>query len=197
MPLPDGYRYDVFLSYRRSGPGTAAQWVRNHFHPMLADCLANQIGDTAVFLDVDAETGTHWPTMLQQALARSKMLVAVWSPPYFTSPWCLAEWQTMIAREQAPGVRTQLVFPLTYADGDNFPEEARQRQSHPVHAVSNPYPSFHGSHRQANLWDEVNVIAAKLALLLDRVPEWREDWPACEVPVVAAAAPAVLPVYQP
>ncbi|MGV9367872.1 BTAD domain-containing putative transcriptional regulator [Amycolatopsis sp. NPDC003731] len=192
-PLPNGYQYDVFLSYRRSGPGNAAMWVQQHFHRMLEDCLADQIGQTTVFLDTSAETGVHWPTMVQ-ALARSKMLVAIWSPPYFASRWCLAELETMLARERALGGRTQLVYPIVYSDGDTFPEWARKRPSRSVHKVSNPFPSFEGSHRQADLYDETCAIAIELAVQLARVPPWRPD---CDVPLVPPRAPIAFPVYEP
>ncbi|MBE8520472.1 TIR domain-containing protein [Amycolatopsis sp. H6(2020)] len=195
-PLLDGYQYDVFVSYRRSGPGNAARWVQQHFHRMLEDCLADQIGQTAVFLDTSAETGVHWPTMVQ-ALARSKMLVAIWSPPYFASRWCLAELETMLARERALGGLTQLVYPIVYSDGDTFPEWARKRRGRPVHKVSNPFPSFEGSHRQADLHDETCAIAIELAVQLARVPPWRPDWPACDVPLVPPRTPIAFPVYQP
>ncbi|GGS53725.1 TIR domain-containing protein [Actinokineospora fastidiosa] len=197
LPLVDGYQYEVFLSYRRSGPGNAAQWVQNHFHRMLEDCLADEVGDSAVFVDVNVETGSHWPRLLQQALARSKMLVAVWSPPYFQSPWCLAEWHTMVARERAFDGLVKLVYPITYADGVNFPEEAKNRQSRSVHAVSNPYPSFQGSHRQAELFDVVREIAAELSDQLAKVPPWQDNWPECRIPDTAVRTPAVLPTYQP
>ncbi|AXX31228.1 hypothetical protein APASM_3863 [Actinosynnema pretiosum subsp. pretiosum] len=128
MPLLDGYQFDVFLSYRRSGQGNAAAWVRDHFHRMLVDCLADELGRTEVFIDLEVETGVEWPSLLRDALARSKVLVAVWSPPYFHSPWCLAEWWTMEAGERALAGTTRLVYPLRYSDGELFPEEAKLRQ---------------------------------------------------------------------
>ncbi|MGB3443140.1 MAG: toll/interleukin-1 receptor domain-containing protein [Actinophytocola sp.] len=197
LPLLDGYQFDVFLSYRRSGPGNAATWVREHFHRMLEDCLADELGRTAVFLDLEVETGAVWPSLLRDALARSKVLVAVWSPPYFHSPWCLAEWRTMEAREQALGGMTRLVYPMRYSDGDNFPDDAKQRQHFDVRGVSNPFPTFAGSHRQADLFDTVRVIAAEVAKTITAVPPWRADWPQCPLPDLAAAPKPAFPVFQP
>jgi hypothetical protein len=125
------YRYDVFLSYRRSWPGNAGRWVRNHFHRLLVDCLSDQLDwEPKVFFDLEAETGSHWPSMLEDALLHSKMLVGVWSPPYFRSAWCLAEWKTMLAREQivAPARPAGLVYPVVFSDKDNFPPAAQNRQ---------------------------------------------------------------------
>ena len=121
VPRLDGYQFDVFVSYRRSGPGNAATWVRNYFHRMLEDCLADELGRTAVFIDSEVETGAVWPPLLREALARSKILVAVWSPPYFHSPWCLAEWRTMEARERALGGTARLVYPVRSPTGTTSP----------------------------------------------------------------------------
>ncbi|MFD4669530.1 TIR domain-containing protein [Lentzea sp. NPDC058450] len=197
LPLLDGYQYDVFLSYRRSGPGNAAAWVRDHFHRMLEDCLADELGLTAVFIDKEVETGSMWPPLLREVLARSKMLVAVWSPPYFHSPWCLAEWRTMEERERVLGGTVRLVYPVRYSDGDNFPEGAKQRQHFDVREVSNPFPAFHGSHRQADLFETVKVIAGEVAQALAAVPPWRADWPECQVPDAVATPKPVFPVFQP
>lgn len=197
VPRLDGYQFDVFVSYRRSGPGNAATWVRNYFHRMLEDCLADELGRTAVFIDSEVETGAVWPPLLREALARSKMLVAVWSPPYFHSPWCLAEWRTMEARERALGGTARLVYPVRYSDGDNFPDDAKQRQQFDVRGVSNPFPAFGGSHRQADLFDTVRVISGEVAKTITAVPPWRADWPECQVPDLAAAPKPAFPVFQP
>jgi hypothetical protein len=197
VPLLDGYQFDVFLSYRRSGPGNAAAWVRHHFHRMLEDCLADELGLAAVFIDLAVETGAVWPPLLRDALARSKVLVAVWSPPYFRSEWCLAEWRTMEARERELGGTTRLVYPVRYSDGENFPDDAKQRQHFDARQVSNPYPAFTGSHRQADLFDTVQRIAAELAGMVTVVPPWQADWPECQVPDIAAAPKPAFPVFQP
>lgn len=96
-----GLRVDVFLSYRRSGRGNAGAWVRHHFHPLLVDCLADELDhEPKVFIDVEAETGSFWPGLLERRLQDGRVLVAVLSPRYFESPWCLAEWHTARAREE-------------------------------------------------------------------------------------------------
>jgi len=83
---PSGYRFDLFLSYRRGG--TVPDWVHNHLHPLLLDCLADELSrEPRIFLDSTMETGVHWPSGLEWALRRSRLLLPIWSPPYFTSPW--------------------------------------------------------------------------------------------------------------
>lgn len=131
-----GYEFDVFLSYRRSGQGNAGAWVRHHFHPLLVGCLADELDhEPTVFIDVGAETGAYWPGLLERRLQRSRVVVAVLSPRYFESAWCLAEWQTARAREEALGMATALnpgtsvLYPVVFSDSDSFPEDARSRQA--------------------------------------------------------------------
>lgn len=174
------YRYDVFLSYRRSGPGNVGQWVRNHFHRLLVDCLSDQLDwEPKVFFDLEAETGSDWPSMLEQALLHSKMLVAVWSPPYFRSAWCLAEWESMRAREQvvAPGRPAGLIYPVVFSDSRTFPPAARTRQARDLKAWNNPFPSFQESRDYDRFYHEMLDIADELGRMLARAPAWQAGWP--------------------
>jgi TIR domain len=196
---PDGYAFDVFLSYRRSGPGNSGQWVRNHFHPLLRDCLADQLGwAPRVFLDVETETGTIWPDHLEHALLRSRMLVCVWTPPYFRSPWCLAEWETMQARERLLDGRLDcaLVYPVVFSDSDSFPPAARSRQARDLKPWSNPFPAFRDSRDYDDLYKEMTGIAIELAGMLPRTPPWTDGWPVCR-PAAPTPPPPDLPMLRP
>lgn len=176
------YRYDVFLSYRRSGYGNASQWVRNHFHPLLVNCLSDELDwEPRIFFDLEAETGSYWPSLLERALLHSKMLVAVWSPPYFRSAWCLAEWRSMLAREQlvTPDEPDGLVYPVVFSDSTSFPQAAVDRQSRDLKAWSNPFPSFRQSHDYHHFHRAMVDIAAELGRKLHKAPEWQPDWPVC------------------
>jgi hypothetical protein len=178
-----GYRYDVFVSYRRSGAGYVAPWVHNHFHPLLRNCLADQLPDEPrIFIDVEQEFGAYWPATLANALRDSRLLVPVWSPKYFRSPWCLAEWHTMMARERIfdlAGERQPLglVYPVIFSDRENFPAEAQYRQARDLKRWSVPGKEFRRTKRYCGLHDAVQAIAVELADRLRRVPPWRPDWP--------------------
>lgn len=132
------YEYEFFLSYSRKNP--VGNWVRNNFHPELEQWLASFAGNAPrIFIDKDIEEGDHWPSRLENALRRSKYLVAVWSPQYFTSPWCVAEWQSMRQREALLGLGTPeaphgLVCAVVFSDGKTFPPEAQATQRHDLSA---------------------------------------------------------------
>ena len=143
------YTYDVFVSYPHKQP--AMDWVKNHFYPLLEQWLPNGLPiehETRIFVDWDEiETGSAWPAKLSQALKRSRCILPIWSPDYFRSAWCMAEWKTMMVREQLLGLRTEqrpegLVFPVVFFDGEHFPEEARQVQYRDLRKWNSPHPGF-------------------------------------------------------
>lgn len=108
------YEYDIFLSYPRIDP--IGSWVEYVFAPELRKWLRAELGERTVFQDTaDIEPGQRWPQRLADALGRSRLMIAIWCPPYFTSKWCMAELETMRARERHLGIeptsRDALVVP--------------------------------------------------------------------------------------
>jgi TIR domain-containing protein len=104
----------------------AQQWVRHVLHPPLVDFLALNAGISPdrVFLDDrKVRPGMEVETTVHEALRDSRVLLAVLSPQYFESGWCLTEFHTMLARQQTTGQR--VVYPLAVWDGDKYPPEAR------------------------------------------------------------------------
>lgn len=177
-----GYEYDIFISYRRNG--NVGRWVQNHFAPLLRDCLTDELPyDPRIFLDKDMEVGARWPDELAHALSRSHLLLAVWSPPYFTSRWCLAEWRSILDRERmlglgGPNSARGLVYPIRFSDGDKFPIEAKNV----LHEMSFkewrlPYPQFAESQKYLDFHQAVVKLAERLAPRFDSPPPWQPDWP--------------------
>jgi hypothetical protein len=183
------YEFDVFLSYSRKGgsPG----WVQNHFLLKLRDCLTDEIGYVPnIFIDYEMEPGTVWTHNLEQALTRSKLLVSIYSPQYFRSEWCLAEWRSMAEREQLLGLASRdlnqgLIVPVLYSDSDNFPVYGKDRMWHDMKGLDSPDPMFQQTPDWLEFHKKMRRIAANIADLLDKAPPWRPDWPVRrpEVPI--------------
>jgi hypothetical protein len=175
------YRYDLFVSY--SHRGSVLEWLRNHFHSTLLECLADVMPrDPEVFIDFQQETGVHWPFNLQQALHESRFMLAVLSPPYFRSPWCLAEWETMRKREQLTGLRSfgnprGLIHAVSYADGEHFSDDAKKTQWREMNRWAIPVPVFRESREFVLFYQEMRKLATEVAKQVDRVPDWTESWP--------------------
>ncbi len=181
MDATDGYRYDLFVSYSRTR--NASRWVGTHFVPVLRDELTEELGrEPRIFFDAEQQAGTVWPENLLWALQRSKLLVAVWAPPYFASHWCLAEWHTFRSREKeigvGPGGAAPIVYPIRFRDGDRFPPEAGSvQQEMCFKEYCNPDPQFADSHDFMPFRKKVQKVAERLAVRLADAPPWQPGWP--------------------
>jgi len=193
-----GYEFDVFVSYIRRG--NPYSWVSNHFLPRLRDCLADQLADEpTVFVDEEMERAANWPARLEQALNRTKVMVAVLSPQYFRSPWCLAEWDTMVERERQLGMFTAeqpqgLIYPVLFSDSDTFPDAVKVRGWRDLKPWNQPDPVFQQTVEWTGFHQQMSEIAVDLAKKLPRIPDWRPGWPAFR-PEPPYRAPTPLPRF--
>lgn len=180
--MPQDYTYDLFISYRREPP--VLDWVKNHFHPLLEQWLPNYTPGRRrpkIFIDWKIETGSAWPLALEQALRMSRCLVSVWSPEYFRSRWCVAEWKTMQRRETLCRLKSSrnsagLVYPVVFADGEFFPRGALSTQHKDMRAWNSPYPVFRETANYINFDQEVQNVCQELARMIQRAPGWKR-WP--------------------
>ena len=194
-----GYEWDVFLSYTRSGGGDV--WVREHFYRALREWLGNEMADEPrIFVDWDQNGGTSWPESLERALLRSKVMVAVLSPPYFRSAWCLAEWESMWARHRALGYGTSdhprhLVIGVRFADGQHFPPEAQAtllRDFTPWNKPL-PYEVYSRSAQYEHFYTAVQQLAKEVAERIEEVPPWSPEWRVVRPPLKPGLPPGPLP----
>ena len=181
--MAEDYIYDVFVSYRHKPP--VLDWIRNHFFPVLEQWLPNAMPvehETRIFIDWDEiEIGAAWPAKLRQALKQSRCVLAVWSPEYFRSDWCLAEWRTLMERERLLGLGTEqqsegLIYPVVFADGEHFPQEAQSTQSRDLRQWNTPHPVFRDTADYVQFDKQVQLLVNELAAMIHRAPAW-QDWP--------------------
>lgn len=195
---PQDYEWEVFVSYRRKAP--VSDWLHNHFLPMLLqrlpDCLPVKMRPR-IFVDVaEIETGSHWPSRLSEALKKSRCLLPVWSPEYFRSDWCLAEWKSMCRREAllAKGRKKgcRIIYPVTFADGEHFPEEAKNTQARDLRSWNIPHLVFRETQDYVTFDREVQRIARELAAMIQGAPAFR-DWPVVRPKAASKAVKMDLP----
>lgn len=196
-----GYTFDVFISYSRYG--SVQKWLLNHFYPKLRDCLVDQIAPAPkVFLDKTMRRGVDWPAEIRNALHHSKIMVAVLTPPFFESPWCIAELRSMFAREQMLGLASQdrpqgLIYPILYSDSTNFPPEAGLHRSWwDFKELNTPELVFQQSPQWPEFHRMVTAFATDLVELIKQVPEWQPDWPLVEPPEPVLLPPPPIPRFD-
>jgi hypothetical protein len=151
--------------------------------------------EPSVFVDQDIDYGSDWPDTLAHALHRSCHMLAIWSPSYFRSKWCVAEWETIRERERQAGLRTggigtSLIYPVVYSDGESFPPDAKRTQSRvDLHDYAYPYEQFKKSEKYLAFFDKITLIADELKTRLDSVPDWNAEWPMLKPQSVAIPQP--------
>ena len=179
------YEYDVFLSYRRSN-----QWprfVHQHFFPKFKHWLDARLGhSSSVFYDAqDIETGESWPYRLAEALARSKVMVCLWSREYFSSDWCAAELGHMLARRGAVTGASgplPLILAVLLHDGEHIKKNAllSDIQCFPLQEYSNPWIA-EGSATAEILSMRIQALSDHVVHALDRAPEYDPSWPSLAI----------------
>jgi hypothetical protein len=137
-----------------------------------------------IFVDqVSIDDGDVWPMRLEQALLKSRLLVAICSPSYFRSKWCVAELISMLERDKVLGLRSperpwSLVLPIRFHDGSSFPDIIQQLQMRDFRKFNVPVTVFQETRKYPKFIREVQDFADAIAVSLDRVPDWNAGWPA-------------------
>lgn len=155
------YDYDVFLSYSRAMEWPV--WVENHFLPIFRHWLSAELGyEARIFVDIQTESGISWPQKLDRSLAKSAVLVPLWSRNYFSSDWCTRELSLMRAREVHYNFRSisnpyGLIVPAIIHDGRELPWDIREIQ-------------------HINLAPYVNIRMAKDSVAAENLSELIRDW---------------------
>ena len=166
------YRYDVFVSYTWRVP-RAQQWVRDVLHPPLLDFLELEakISRDRVFLDErEVRPGMEVETAVHAALCDSRVLLAVLSPQYFDSGWCLTEFHTMLERQQATG--KQVIYPIAVWDGDRYAAVAKAL----VLRDYNRWGTLERGDRRKRWRDTVRGLAKELDGLVQASPAHDPGW---------------------
>jgi hypothetical protein len=180
------YEYDVFFSYKRHN--LTLEWTRS-VHRRLQFWLSQEVGREAkLFVDEDCiETGERWPERLRESLKQSRCMVAVWSPMYFQSDWCVSEWRSFLEREKRLSMVSHgLIAPVRFHDGEHFPQEAREVQWTDVAQYTSTLPAFWASPRALDLEDKLKELAQSVAKIIRSAPPFAPDWPIVEAPAAGS-----------
>jgi hypothetical protein len=180
------YKYDVFVSYKREPSDN--QLVTPWLYKVLGRIeywLRQELGGRSVdvFLDMKSiEAGDDWPEAIREALLSARCLLPIWSPEYFHSAWCMAEWRSFLSRERLIADRGQaackLIIPIKFHDGEWFPPDAARVQQFDLSRFAATTDGFWET-RRADELDQVliNQVAPVLAKAVRQAPPFEAGWP--------------------
>lgn len=109
-------------------------WTREHFKQLLQCYLLDDLGhEPEIFIDERIDIGADWVDELGENLAKSKVVVALFSGSYFDSDWCVHELDLIVerARQFKSGFlpEARLIIPVVGHDGEHIPDPVNRIQS--------------------------------------------------------------------
>jgi hypothetical protein len=175
-----GYDFEIFFSYKRSAESNA--W-HTGLKVALARWVSEEFGgeDIRIFFDLeDINVGSMWNAKIVKALCASTCLVAVWSPEYFRSKYCVAEWLTFDRRSKL--TNRELIAPASRQDGKFFPIDARALQIAKFNEYALIATKFWETPYAADF--EVQLIkpfARDVAKLIRQAPDFVDSFPVVDI----------------
>jgi hypothetical protein len=194
------YKYDFFISYSRKG--SVQKWLLTHFYNKLVEYLADESApEPRVYMDRTMPRAVEWAHNLENSLRHSKIMIQLLTPPYFESDWCMAELESMQAREAMLGlagadISQGLIYPILYSDSENFPDVGRMRSWQDFKEYAHPDAVYQDSVDYLSFCRQIRVLARDLVQLARQVPPWSPDWPIVERPNPVLIPPPPLPRFE-
>lgn len=182
------YEYDAFISYNRGG--LVEQWIDLCFEEYLRTYLSFELGDEArIFRDVrDIRTGDKWRDVVASALVGAKCLVPIYTPTYFRSAWCSAEWSFFLERERVTG--RDLVVPVQWHHADRFPPQAKLTQLADFREYAHVGAAFRNTEGFLAFERQIKRFCQDLARKIEAAPE-RDDSLTVRLPAQDAVRRAI------
>ena len=186
------YRYEVFVSYRR---GTVhSQWLIEHFLPLFKDLLREEVADRCgrdtsdLFHDEnDILPGMSIPAKVANGLKTARCLLALVSPRYFLSHYCLVEWESFKLRGQSES--RDLLVPAVLNPGLTVQAKVGDTMWADLSDYLIVGEGFKKSERYVQFQDEVKKLARRVADISANAPDWKE-FQICDPPSRAIVPPA-------
>lgn len=178
------YIYDLFISYRCDNAVEA--WVEKYLYPDLFERLRDELPYVPkIFCEKNTIKGEKRNDRSRDALKCSRMLLPVLTTPYFGCPFCIAELDTILAREECLGLggiklTGGLIYPVKFSDGDYFREDIRRIEQRNMKKWALHADAFKETRMYVGFQSEVQHIAEDVVLMIKKSPPFDPTWPVIE-----------------
>jgi hypothetical protein len=197
------YKYDIFLSVKWAK--TFDEWVTETFLPLFesyvrqeifAQCGREPVGSRSgddppsgiFYYKKSLAPGDPWPNDLDEAIRTSRIAVALCSPEYFYSKWCLTEFHSFL--ERARKNQARVLVPVTIYDGKTFPSEVQNIQESDLANFVIVGPGFKETKSYVKFQKALQMLSNTVGRLVCNAPQFAE-WP-----VVRKWAPGEEPTVE-
>lgn len=178
-----GYTHDIFLSVKSDA--IFGEWISTIFFPLFETYVRQDIiaackrAPTEIFYYRESlKVGDPWPDDLRQGIQNSRVAVALCSPEYFYSEWCLTEFHSFWERGKSKQAR--VLLPVSIHDGEAFPDDIRENlQFESFSEFVTVGEGFKTTKRYSDFQDLLKVFSKRVAELVCKAPPF-EAWPLVE-----------------
>lgn len=175
------YEYDVFVSYPHED--IHKKWLYDIFLKRFRTVLRNELlREPSLYLDTQENaTGMSWQLKMENALARSRVLLPLWSIDYFLSVYCRAESIVFFHREAQLGYRTLennnvLVLPIGLFDGAGYPKFAKKVLYLECVDYNHVYQNYPQTEAHSELMKLIDGFAKDVKNSIVAAPSWDAEW---------------------
>jgi hypothetical protein len=173
-----GYDFQAFFSYKRNP-------LTDYWHERVFERLQYWIGQELgidkppMFFDRRSiENGQEFDAYIRDALLSSAVIVSIFSPLYFTSKWCVSEFESFLAREEKLKFKKgSLVACARFHDGENYPIEAQKMQAEDFRDFAILAPKFWDSDKAVTFEQLIMEFAKKIAKKIKLAPPFETSFP--------------------
>jgi hypothetical protein len=168
------YRYDLFISYKAHPSWNF--WSRNLLYEFIQGYLIDALPDNPnVFIDDHTQTGENWANKLGEALGSTRVMLAVLTPPYFKSQWCVHELDLMHQRLLNTKGSGIIMPTIASGDGSYIPMEIERLQIKDLKRYR--YLDLQrGTPRCQEFSQEVKYLTDEIAKAIYEAPPFDPSW---------------------
>ena len=162
------YLYDIFVSHDRTMP----EFVLDFVDQLKRELSALRGNGTRIFVDLgEVRSSDHWDEENEEALLRSKLLLAIVTRRYARRPLSAREFLTFAARSRQTG--TRLVVPVVVS-GEDFPSWLKEFQWLDLRRIAAPkgLPGRQPAGWQREVLRVVDVLNGMIAEAPPYDPKW-------------------------
>ncbi|MBW8874334.1 MAG: toll/interleukin-1 receptor domain-containing protein [Acidobacteria bacterium] len=192
--MPCIYQHDFFISY----PNMSTENIVTEFAEELVKAIEHQrTGERLpmpVYMDkARLEPGFRWKPELSRALCHSRAMLAVYTDDYFSSVYCLGEWDAMVDLELkrlGKPVHSMIIPILLRASEDDYkkpilPERMKELQYEDFRSILAPKQQF----KNIKVLEKVQRLLKRINDLRKQSQNPKVDCDTYEVMIPAAALP--------
>lgn len=150
----------------------------------VVDKCTDRHPDRMLFLDVeDVQPGMRIPPRVKHGIKHARCLVALVSPQYFCSEWCVVEWDSFMRRGQEEG--RELVVPVIVHDGETVRTAISDTMCLNLRDYVTDAEAFKRSRKYMPFEKKVRALAERVAGIVKNAPEWKAEFPVRDPPDTA------------